>query len=207
MDSKTPLNILLEKMHNGTIYQCNSSELFKEQAKRLDLLFEYNHTLPSDIKKKKDLLNKMFDSIGDNAYIETPFNANWAGKYVNIGDNFYANFNLTLVDDTTISIGNNVLIAPNVIICAGTHPISPELRLKQAQYNLPVNIGNNVWIGAGAIIMPGVSIGNNTIIGAGSIVTKSIPNDVVAVGNPCKILRKISENDYKVNWNSKYKLV
>ncbi len=200
---KTELTIkqIKEKMHNGSIYQCNNSELFKEQIKRLDILFEYNHTPPSKAEKKSQLLKKMFKNIADDAYIETPFNANWAGKYVSIGKGFYANFNLTLVDDTYITIGDFVLIAPNVIICSGTHPINPNLRKNQAQYNLPVCIENNVWIGAGAIIMPGVTIGENSIIGAGSIVTKSIPRNVVAVGNPCKVLRDINDHDHDVNWD------
>ena len=205
MKKDLTLHKIKKRMHNGTIYQCNNRELFEEQTKRLDILFEYNHILPSNINKKSQLLKMMFKSIGDGSYIETPFNANWAGKYVSIGKGFYANFNLTLVDDTTITIGDNVLIAPNVIICSGTHPINPNLRLKQAQYNLPVSIENNVWIGAGAIILPGVTIGENSIIGAGSVVTKSIPNNVVAVGNPCKVLREINKNDYKVNWDTQYK--
>lgn len=201
---KSNLNEVKERMHNGTIYNCNSSELFEEQVKRLDLLFEYNHTPPSNIKRKQDLLKRMFKSIGNDSYIETPFYANWAGKHVTIGKNFYANFNLNLVDDTKITIGDYVLIAPNVTICSGTHPINPELRKEQAQYNLPVIIGNNVWIGANAVILPGVTIGDNSIIGAGSIVTKSIAENVVAVGNPCKILRKITEKDYKTGWDTKF---
>lgn len=107
----------------------------------------------------------------------------------------YANFNLTLVDDGEIYVGNNVLFAPNVILASGTHPIHPELRSRQAQYNLPIHIGNNVWIGANSVILPGVNIGDNSVIGAGSVVTKDIPANVIAVGNPCKVLRKIDEND------------
>ena len=139
----------------------------------------------------------MFAEIGEDCYIEPPLHANWGGKNVHFGNSVYANFNLTLVDDCDIFVGNNVMFAPNVTVITGTHPIHPILRSKQAQYNLPVHIGNNVWIGAGAIILPGVSIGDNTVIGAGSIVTKDIPANVVAVGSPCKVLREINENDIK----------
>ena len=109
----------------------------------------------------------------------------------------YANFNLTLVDDGEIFIGDNVMFAPNVTLATGTHPIHPGLRSKKAQYNLPIYIGDNVWIGAGSIILPGVRIGDNTVIGAGSVVTKDIPSNVVAVGNPCRVLREINEQDLK----------
>ncbi len=186
----------------------------------------------------------MFAEIGDNCYIEPPLHANWGGKNVHfangvyanfnltlvddcdifVGDNVmfapnvtittgthpihpilrskkangvYANFNLTLVDDCDIFVGDNVMFAPNVTITTGTHPIHPILRSKKAQYNLPVHIGNNVWIGAGVTILPGVKIGDNTVIGAGSVVTKDIPANVVAIGSPCKVFRDINENDMK----------
>lgn len=130
-----------------------------------------------------------------NCYIETPFYANWRGKNVHIGDNFYSNYNLMLVDDGEITIGNYVMIAPNVILCSATHQISPNLRANNIEYNLPVRIGNRVWIGANAIMMPGVTIGDNSIIGVGSIATKEISPDVIAFGNPCKVHRKITEQD------------
>ena len=120
--------------------------------------------------------------------------ANW-GRHTHFGDNIYANFNLTLVDDTDIFVGDNVMFGPNVIVATAGHPILPELRLKVAQFNVPVYIGKNVWIGAGAIILPGVHIGDNSVIGAGSVVTKDIPENVVAVGNPCNILREINDKD------------
>ena len=132
--------------------------------------------------------------LGENCYIESPLHTNW-GRHTHFGNNVYANFNLTLVDDTDIFIGDSVMIGPNVTIATAGHPIDPELRKKVAQYNIPVRIGNNVWIGAGAVVLPGVSIGENTVIGAGSIVTKDIPANVVAVGNPCRVLREINERD------------
>ena len=116
---------------------------------------------------------------------------------MHVGKNFYANFNLTLVDDTDVFIGDDVMIGPNVTIATGTHPICPELRRKNYQFNLPIHIGNCVWIGAGSIVLPGVTIGDNSVIGAGSVVTKDIPSNVVAYGNPCRVIRKINENDYR----------
>lgn len=188
---------LKRKMKSGELYQCTDEELLTEQAAQLDMLFEYNSLKPSQFKEKQELLKKMFAEFGEGGYIETPFHANWAGKFTHIGKMFYANFNLTLVDDGEIFIGDNVMVAPNVTICTGTHPISPELRKKGVQYNLKVTIKNNAWIGAGSIILPGVTIGENSVIGAGSVVTKDIPDNVVAVGNPCRVLREISEHDKK----------
>ena len=139
----------------------------------------------------------MFMELGEECYIEPPLHANWGGKHVKLGRNVYANFNLTLVDDSYIEIGDYTMIAPNVVIATAGHPILPELREKVYQYNMPVKIGRNVWIGAGALILPGVTIGDNTVIGAGSVVTKDIPANVVAVGNPCRVLRPIGEYDRK----------
>ena len=137
----------------------------------------------------------MFADLGKNCYIEPPFHANWGGHFVHFGNNVYANFNLTIVDDTHVYVGDNVMFGPNVTIATGGHPIIPELREKNYQYNMPVHIGKNVWIGAGALIMPGVTIGENTVIGAGSVVTKDIPANVVAVGNPCRVMREIGDHD------------
>lgn len=189
------LDEIKQRMLQKKLYFCNDPTLINEQVKRLDLVHEYNHLPPSHLSEKMDLLKKMFAEIGDDCYIETPFFANWGGKHVHFGNGVYANFNLTLVDDGEIYVGNNVLFAPNVILASGTHPIHPELRSRQAQYNLPIHIGNNVWIGANSVILPGVNIGDNSVIGAGSVVTKDIPANVIAVGNPCKVLRKIDEND------------
>lgn len=183
-----------EKMHNGKIYCCNDEDLLKEQTQCLEVLYDFNHTRPSEGEKRKEILQKLFAEVGVNVHIEPPLHANW-GRFTHVGDDVYVNFNLTLVDDTDIHIGNNVLIGPNVTIDAGTHPIHPELRRKAAQYNLPIVIEDNVWIGAGAIILPGVRIGENTVIGAGSVVTKDIPANVIALGSPCKVMREINEHD------------
>lgn len=191
------LREIIERQYGQKLYYCNDERLMEEQAKCLELLYDFNQTRPSEQQKRNELLKKMFNEIGENCYIEPPFRANWGGKNVHFGNDVYANFNLTLVDDGEIFVGDNVMFAPNVIVATATHPIHPELRKKQAQYNLPIYIGNNVWIGAGSIILPGVKIGDNSVIGAGSVVTRDIPANAVAVGNPCRILRKINENDMK----------
>lgn len=185
-----------ERMKNMKLYYSNDEDIMREQLECLDLLYDFNMTRPSEMKKREEIMKKLLAEVGENCYIEPPLHANW-GKNTHLGDSVYANFNLTLVDDTDIYIGNNVLIGPNVIIDAGTHPVNPIIRKKQAQFNVPVYIGDNVWIGGGAIILPGVKIGKNSVIGAGSVVTKDIPENVVAVGNPCRVLREIGEKDLK----------
>ena len=191
------LKEIRERMYGQKLYYCNDEDLMREQMKALELLYDFNKTRPSEQDKREKILKKMFAEIGDDCYIEPPFHANWGGKNVHFGNGVYANFNLTMVDDCDIFVGNNVMFGPNVTVSAGTHPIHPELRSKQAQYNIPIHIGNNVWIGANSVILPGVNIGDNSVIGAGSIVTKDIPSNVVAVGNPCRVLREINENDMK----------
>ena len=146
----------------------------------------------------------MFAAIGANCYIEPPLHANFGGKHVHFGRNVYANYNLTLVDDGHIYVGDYVMIGPNVTISTAGHPVEPHLRRQGLQYNIDVHIGSNVWIGAGAVILPGISIGNDTVIGAGSIVTKDIPAGVVAVGNPCRILREIGEHDRKYYFRDRF---
>lgn len=191
---------LIEKMKNGELYDCSFDVIPEDMNRRLyeckELIYDFNHARPSAVQDREEILKKVFAEVGENCYIEPPFHANW-GCNIHIGKNFYANFNLTVVDDADIYIGDSVMIAPNVTIATGTHPICPELREKVYQYNLPVHIGNRVWIGAGSIILPGVTIGDDTVIGAGSVVTKDIPSGVVAVGNPCRVMRRISERDYE----------
>lgn len=186
-----------KRMYSGKLYYCDNETLANEQLKSLEMLYDFNATRPLEQDKRKELLKNMFAEIGENCYIEPPLHANWGGKNVHFGNGVYANFNLTLVDDCDIFVGDNVMFAPNVTITTGTHPIHPILRSKKAQYNLPVHIGNNVWIGTGTTILPGVKIGDNTVIGAGSVVSKDIPANVVALGIPCKVFRDINENDMK----------
>lgn len=183
-----------ERMQSGKLYFCTDEEIAKEQLECLEILYDYNHTRPSESQKRKQILKNLLAEIGENCYIEPPLHANW-GKYTHFGNNVYANFNLTLVDDTDIFVGDNVMFGPNVIIATAGHPVDPPLREKVAQFNIPVRIGKNVWIGAGAIVLPGVTIGDHSVIGAGSVVTKDIPPNVVAVGNPCRVLREINDRD------------
>lgn len=198
------LSEIKKRMCSGRLYFCTDERLVSEQLKCLELLYDFNASRPSEQELRQGLLKKMFAEIGEGCYIEPPLYANWGGKNAHFGNNVYANFSLTLVDDTDIFVGDNVMFAPNVTVIAGTHPISPELRRKAAQYNLPVTIGDNVWIGAGAVILPGVRIGENSVVGAGAVVTKDIPANVVAVGNPCRILREISGRDLEYyNKNNK----
>ena len=184
-----------EKMRSGDLYLPNGDEIMNEQFQCLEKLYDYNMTRPTEQKKRAEMLKDMFAEIGDDCYIEPPLHANWGGHHVHFGKNVYANFNLTLVDDTDIYVGDYTMFGPNVTVATAGHPINPELREQAYQYNIPIHIGKNCWIGAGAVIVPGVTIGDNVVIGAGSVVTKDIPSNVVAVGNPCKVLREIGEHD------------
>ncbi len=184
-----------EKMHSGKLYLPSDEEIVKEQTMCLEKLYDYNATRPLEQEKRAALLKEMFAEIGEGCYIEPPLHANFGGRHVHFGKNVYANFNLTLVDDTHIYVGDNTMIGPNVTIASAEHPILPELREKGYQFNMPVHIGKNCWIGAGVVIVPGINIGYNTVIGAGSIVTKDIPANSVAVGNPCRVIREINDRD------------
>lgn len=182
-------------LHDGSLYLPEDPELFAQQLACLDKLYDFNQTRPTELDKREAMLKEMFAEFGEGNYIEPPLHANWAGRHVHFGNHIYANFNLTLVDDTHIYVGDHTMIGPNVIIATGGHPVLPELREQGYQYNMPVHIGRNCWLGAGAIILPGVTIGDNTVVGAGSVVTKDLPANVVAVGNPCRVLREISDRD------------
>lgn len=184
-----------DKMHTGELYLPSDDEIAAAQQKCLDRLYDYNMTRPSEPEKRKELLSEMFAEIGEGCYIEPPFHANWGGRYVHFGKNVYCNFGATFVDDTHIYVGDYTMFGPHVTIATAGHPILPELREKAYQYNMPVHIGRNCWLGAGVIVLPGVTIGDNSVIGAGSVVTKDISANVVAVGNPCHVLREIGEHD------------
>lgn len=197
-----------EKLHTGEVYYPSGDEIMTEQLGYVNKLYDFNMTRPTELEKREEMLREMFSEIGENCYIEPPLHSNWGGHHVHFGSNVYANFNLTLVDDTHIYVGDCTMFGPNVTIATAGHPILPELREKAYQFNQPVHIGRNCWLGAGVVVLPGVTIGDNTVIGAGSIVTKDIPANVVAVGNPCRVLREINEHDReyyfkdkKINWD------
>ena len=198
-----------DRMFTGDLYLPNDAAITEEQNACLELLYTFNQTRPSEQEKRNQLLKQMFAEIGKNCYIEPPFHANFGGKHVHFGKNIYANFNLTMVDDGHIYVGDYTMFAPGVIVATAGHPILPELRETVYQYNMPVHIGKNCWIGAGAIILPGVTIGDQVVVGAGSVVTKDLPSNVVAVGNPCRAIREINEHDRvyyfknrKIDWDT-----
>ncbi len=199
----------IERMKQGLIYDAADPAIETIQNQYLEKLYDYNQTRPSEQKKRQSLLKEMFGSIGTGCYIEPPFHANWGGKNCYFEDNVYANFNLTLVDDGNIYVGERTMFGPNVCVATANHPINVELREKMLQYNKDVHIGRCVWIGANTVIVPGVTIGDNCVIGAGSVVTKDIPPNVVAFGNPCKVVREIGEKDEefffkneKIDWEN-----
>ncbi len=186
---------IFEKLHNGSIYDPGDADILEQQMEYQELLYDYNMTRPSEGDRRTALLKEMFAEIGENCYIEPPLHSNMGGHHVHFGRNIYANYNLTLVDDTHIYVGDYTMFGPNVTIATAGHPILPELRQRGLQYNMPVRIGKNCWLGAGVIILPGITIGDDVVVGAGSVVTKDIPSGVVAVGNPCRILREVGEHD------------
>lgn len=184
-----------EKLHSGDMYYPGDPQILAEQVACQEKLYDFNQTRPGETEKRTAMLKEMFAEIGEGCYIEPPMYANFGGRHVHFGNRIYANYHLTLVDDTHIYVGDETMFGPNVTIATAGHPIDPQLRAKGMQFNMPVRIGRNCWLGAGVIVMPGVTIGDNTVIGAGSIVTKDIPANVVAVGNPCRVLRAVGTHD------------
>lgn len=184
-----------EKIAKGLLWK-DTVEYLEEQGKAKELMFEFNNLKPSQKDERIDLLHKMFGVCGKNVWVESPI-IFARGKLVTIGNNVYINSGFTMVDDWKITIGNGVLIAPNVVISTTGHPIHPEIRANSGLFSLPVTIEDNVWIGSGTVILPGVTIGQGSVVGAGSIVTKDIPPMVIAVGNPCREVRAITDQDRK----------
>ncbi len=180
-----------EKSQQGMIYNPNyDEELIKERDYAKNLCFEYNSINPNEKDKRNQIIKNLFGKTSNTFIIEQPFNCDY-GYNIEIGENFYSNHNLVILDGAKVKIGNNVFIAPNCGIYTAGHPIEVQERNEGLEYAKEIDIGDNVWIGGNTVILPGVKIGNNTTIGAGSVVTKNIPNDVVAYGNPCKVIRKI----------------
>ena len=189
------MSTMRDRLHTGEIYFPNDEEIMAQQLQWLDRLYEFNLTRPTEQEKRQAMLKEMFAEIGEGCYIEPPFHSNFGGGHVHFGKNVYANFNFTCVDDTHIYVGDCTMFGPNVTIATAGHPILPELREQGYQYNMPIRIGRNCWLGAGVVVVPGVTIGDNVVVGAGSIVTKDLPSNVVAVGNPCRVLREVNEHD------------
>lgn len=184
-----------DQLHAGELYLPMDPSILEEQLACLDRLYTFNQTRPTELERRQALLREMFAEVGENCYIEPPLHTNFGGRHVHFGRQVYANFNLTLVDDTHIYVGDCTMFGPNVVVATAGHPILPELREQGYQFNMPVHIGRNCWLGAGVIVLPGVTIGDNVVVGAGSVVTKDLPDNVVAVGNPCRVLREVGERD------------
>lgn len=181
-----------EKMKKGYLWK-DDDENMALQARTKGLVSQFNSLPPESMKERAELLKEIFGNVGENVWIVPPLTAA-VGKYVSIGEGTYANMNLTLIDDWKITIGKNVLIGPNVTLSTTGHPVHPKHRA-DGMYSFPVTIGDNVWLGANVVVLPGVTIGENAVIGAGSVVTKDIPANVVAFGTPCRVVREINEHD------------
>lgn len=182
-------------LHDQSLYDPGEASLAAYQTQCLEKLYDFNQTRPSEIAMRQAMLQNMFAEIGTSCYIEPPFHSSFAGAHVHFGDNVYANFNLTLVDDTHIYVGSNTMFGPNVTLATAGHPIEPSLRAKGLQYNAPIKIGKNCWLGAGVIVLPGITIGDNVVVGAGSVVTHDLSDNVVAIGTPAKVMREVNAHD------------
>ena len=184
-----------EAMEAGLLYNPGARDIMEEQGACLDRMFEYNHTRPSEGRKRMEMLREMLAECGAGCYVEPPFYANWAGKHIHFGERVYANFGFTCVDDGDIFVGDRVMFGPHVTLTTANHPIWPHPRDEGWQYNKTIRIEKNAWIGANVTILPGVTIGENAVIGAGAVVTKDIPANAVALGVPARVVRMIGEHD------------
>lgn len=182
------------KMIEGKPYKASDAELVLERKFAKELLFTYNTLAPKEIDQRHEILKKLLGNLGKKFHIEAPFRCDY-GYNIEIGENFYSNYNFLILDCAKVSIGDNVLMGPNVSIYTAGHPLHYELRNLEVEYAFPVTIGNNVWIGGNVVINPDVCIGNNSVVGSGSVVTKDIPDNVIAVGNPCRVFREITDED------------
>ena len=185
-----------ERMLAGLPYRAWMDGLAEERLTARKMVQEFNMSEPEDFAKRTELIGRILGKVGKNAYIEPPFRCDY-GSNIEIGDNFYANYNCIVLDVAKVRIGSNVMLAPNVAIYTAGHPIHPESRKSGYEYGIPITIGDNVWIGGNVVINPGVRIGDNAVIGAGSVVTRDIPDNAIAVGNPCRVVRYITEDDRK----------
>ncbi|WP_440961838.1 sugar O-acetyltransferase [Paenibacillus nitricinens] len=187
-----------ENMIAGKLYMAGGEELARDSKRSRMLTRLFNNTTEEQGEYRVELLKQLFESTGDSLHIEPPFRCDY-GSNITVGNNFYANFDCIILDVAKVTIGENVLFGPRVSVYTAGHPIDADVRISMLEFGTPITIGNNVWVGGNAVINPGVNIGNNVIIGAGSVVTKDIPDNVIAVGNPCRVLREITEDD-KQHW-------
>lgn len=183
-----------EKMLAGKPYLAFGEELSNERQHAKVLNYELNQLHPLDLEKRQDILKQLLGKTGETFYVEPPFRCDY-GYNIEIGENFYSNYNCTILDCAKVTIGNNVMFAPNVSLFTAGHPIHSEPRNEGIEYAFPITIGDNVWIGGNVVVNPGVSIGENCVIGSGSVVTKDIPANSIAVGNPCRVIKEITDED------------
>jgi acetyltransferase-like isoleucine patch superfamily enzyme len=183
-----------EKMLSGMPYKGFDEELVKERQYAKEVLFDFNSLRPNQIEERNERMKKLFGKVSSEFFIEPPFRCDY-GYNISIGDNFYSNYNCIILDCAPVTIGDNVLFGPNVSLFTAGHPVHPLPRNEGIEYAFPITIGNNVWIGGGVIVNPGITIGDNVVVGSGSVVTKDIPSNVIAVGNPCKVLKEITDED------------
>jgi len=181
-----------EKMLNGKFYDPMDEDLLQDRRRARELLHEFNHLTPDNGKRKKEIIQELFGKTGTNPYLEQSFRCDY-GYNIEVGDNFFANFDCVILDVNKVIMGDDVQLGPGVHIYTAVHPVDPVERKDKTEYGEKILIGDNVWIGGGAIICPGVKIGSNTTIGAGSVVTKDIPSNVLAVGNPCQVIKKFTQ--------------
>ncbi len=185
-----------ERMLNELPYKAWMDGLEEERTENRMRIYEFNSCRPDKKDEMKKMIKNIFGKTGEEVWIEQPFHCDY-GKNIEVGENFYANFNAVILDVGKVTIGKNVILAPNVSIYTAGHPIHPDSRNSGYEYGIPVTIGDNVWIGGSVVINPGVTIGNNVVIGSGSVVTKDIPDNMIAEGNPCRVIREITEDDRK----------
>ena len=191
----------MERIANGYLWE-DTDEYLAHQARVKDIMYAFNTSKPSEVEKRKKWIQEMFSAVGENVWINQPLTLA-VGSTVSIGEGTYINSGLTLIDDYNITIGKGCLFGTTVTLCTTGHPIDPEKRAEGSMYSFPIAIGDGAWIGAGAIVLPGVTIGRYAVIGAGSVVNKDIPDYTVAVGNPCKPLRKINDHDKEYYWKDR----
>ena len=183
-------------MLSGQVYRANDPKLEQERKRARLLIHQYNHLSPGELSQQQHIVRELLGSCGEQFVIEAPFRCDY-GYNIHLGENFYSNFNLVILDCAEVRIGNNALIGPDVGIYTAGHPVHPELRNQGYEFAFPVKIGSSVWIGGHVVINPGVEIGDNVVIGSGSVVTKDIPSGVIAMGNPCRVFREVTEEDLK----------
>lgn len=190
MDNKNIFEQEWQKMLQGEVYEATHPEFLRRLEETRDQLWEYNSLRPSEHARREEIIRGLLGSCGEQFHINQPFRCDY-GCNIYIGENFFANFNLTILDEAEVRIGNNVFIGPNVSMYTACHPLEPEVRNTGVEWAEPITIGNNVWIGGGATILPGVTVGDNAVIGAGSVVTRDVPGNTVVAGNPAKVIRQV----------------